>query len=253
MAELTGRRGLVTGASGLLGRAIARRLAEEGASLVIAGRDERRLAETLAEIAPFGGRHVAHTADLARRDEVTRLADATLDAFGGTIDLLVNNAGMSIVGPFLETTESAMTEQLEVDFVAPFVLAQHAARAMPAGGSIIFISSTGATTAHGDRATYDAMKGALESLTRALAFELGRSGIRVNAIEPGFVVGGSVADDGSGYLERQRRAIPLGRPGAPEDVAEAVVYLATERSGYVNGTVLRVDGGRTARWAVDWP
>jgi NAD(P)-dependent dehydrogenase (short-subunit alcohol dehydrogenase family) len=253
--ELAGKTALVTGSSRGIGRATALALARAGARVVVTGLEPELIAETVELLRRETSQEaLALAADLSRREEVRRLAQATLDHFDGQLDILVNNAGMSIVEPTEAVGEATMDHQIGVNFVAPLMLSQLAAPAMAArgGGRIVFLSSTGATAAHSQTAIYDSMKAGLEALTRCLAVEWGPRQILVNAVEPGHIV---VELEGlpaapSGALRAHWEAIPVGRPGLPEEVAETILFLASPRNSYISGAVLRIDGGRTARTPV---
>lgn len=247
---LAGKAALVTGASGAIGGAIAHALAREGAAVAISGMEADLTQRRADELRQSGATVFAHSSQLSRRAETRALMEATLDFFGGRLDILVNNAGMSFKEALTDATDEHFDYQVEVNFASAFFLSQQAARAMikHGGGRIVFISSTGAVAAHADTSVYDAMKAGLESLTRSLAVELGPHGIIVNAIEPGHILNGT---DVRGESTPERLAhwsmIPLGRPGEPEDVARAVLFLVSPENTYMTGSVVRVDGGRTAR------
>jgi NAD(P)-dependent dehydrogenase (short-subunit alcohol dehydrogenase family) len=248
--RLEGKTALVTGASGAIGRAIALALAREGAAVAVSGLEPDQTEATAQLLRQRGARALARPARLHERAETRALIDEVLSFFNGRLDILVNNAGMSYKEPLEAVSDDHFDYQVAVNFEAPFWLSQGAARAMKAhgGGRIIFTSSTGAVAAHANTSVYDAMKAGLEALTRSLAVELGPHGICVNAIEPGHVLNGAdVPSEPTPARLAHWENIPLGRPGVPEDIAEAALFLAAPESGYISGTVLRVDGGRTAR------
>jgi 3-oxoacyl-[acyl-carrier protein] reductase len=251
--ELCGKTALVTGSSGAIGKAIAAALVREGASVAITGHDPELVTATVAELQTVTPNVFAYPADLSRRNEVQALITSVLQRFGGRLDILVNNAGMSFKEPAIDITDEHLDYQIEVNFVAPFLLSQRAARAMSRtdDGRIVFVSSTGAVAAHPGTIVYDAMKAGLEALTRGLAVELGPQGISVNAVEPGHIINGTdVPGDPTPERLAHWSAIPLERPGTPEEVAQAVLFLVSPRTSYITGTVLRVDGGRGARMPV---
>lgn len=249
--ELAGKHALITGASRGIGRATALALARAGARLFITGLEADLLAETAALVGVDSPTPCILTADLSRREEVYRLGNAALSHFEGRLDILVNNAGMSIREATETVSPAHLDYQMEVNFVAPFLLSQIFAPSMAAngGGRIVFLSSTGATAAHADTAVYDAMKAALEALTRCLAVEWGGRQILVNAIEPGhiFVDLAGMPATPTPLQRATWNAIPLGRPGRPEEVAETILFLVSPRNSYISGSVVRIDGGRTAR------
>jgi NAD(P)-dependent dehydrogenase (short-subunit alcohol dehydrogenase family) len=248
--RLEGKTALVTGASGAIGRAIALALAREGAAVAVSGLEPDLTEATAVQLRQAGARTLARPARLHERADTRALLAEVLAFFDGRLDILVNNAGMSNPEPLEAVTEASYDHQVEVNFGAHFWLSQGAATAMKAhaGGTIIFISSTGAAAAHIDTAVYDAMKAGLESLTRSLAIELGPHGIRVNAIEPGHVLNDTDVPNAQTPANLAHwRSIPLGRPGLPEDIAEVALFLTLPGAGYITGSVLRVDGGRNAQ------
>ena len=248
--QLAGKTALVTGASGAIGLATALALAREGVAVAISGLEPDQTEAAAEQLRQAGARVFARAARLHARADTRALLAEVLAFFDGRLDILVNNAGMSYKEPLEAVGDDHFDYQVEVNFGAPFWLSQGAAKAMQAqgGGRIIFISSTGAVAAHANTSVYDAMKAGLEALTRSLAVELGPHGICVNAIEPGHILNGAdVPSEPTPARLAHWQNIPLGRPGVPEDIAETVLFLALPASGYISGTVLRVDGGRTAR------
>jgi NAD(P)-dependent dehydrogenase (short-subunit alcohol dehydrogenase family) len=248
--KLDGAIALVTGASGAIGRATALSLATEGAALAITGLEPDGLLATEDKARGLGVEVFSEAVDLAIRDSAKAFLQRALDHFSGRLDVAVLNAGMSYKEPVHEVNDARFDHQVEVNFSAPFWLARGAIAPMEraGGGAIIFVSSTGASAAHENSAVYDGSKAALEGLTRSLAVELGPSGIRVNSVQPGHILNGTdVLPDPTPERLAHWRSIPLGRPGQPEDIANAITYLASPAASYVSGTVMRVDGGRTAR------
>ena len=250
--RLEGQMALVTGASGAIGRAIALALAREGAAVAVSGLEPDLTEATAEQLLQMGARVLARPARLHERADTRAMLADVLSFFGGRLDILVNNAGMSAPEAFEAVTDASYDYQVEVNFGAHFWLSQGGATAMKArgGGTIVFISSTGAVAAHTNTAVYDSMKAGLEALTRCLAVELGPFGIRVNAIEPGHVLNDKAPKVDTPERLAHWQNIPLRRPGVPEDIAEAVLFLATPGASYISGTVLRVDGGRTAQTPV---
>ena len=242
-----GKHVLVTGAQRGIGRAIAIRFAEAGADVALNYLDDKPSAESAAaHIAALGRRATAIGADISRPEEARRLV-ADAERALGTIDVLVNNAGIFPRAPFLELTEDTWDAVLDTNLKATFVCAQEAARRMVAAGrpgAIINLSS-GAPYRGGTRGTaYMASKLGIVGLTRGMARELAPHGIRVNAIAPGVT---NTAMPRLGNTEEAMTALarsnPTGRLAEPEDIADVVVFLATDDARHVVGQLIHVNGG----------
>lgn len=243
--RLDGRVAVVTGGSSGLGAASAVALSQAGAAGVVLGARRRdRLAETVDAVSRAGGRAAACTADVTDPDQCEHLVAEALDRFG-RIDVLVNAAGLSGAVPALREPPDHFRRVVDVNLMGSYWMAQACARAMGGGSSIVNVSSTVATTtAAAPQAAYNASKAAVEGLTRDLAQQwTGRRGIRVNAVAPGFVRTEMTlaAED---YVERTvAQRVLSGRWGEAEEVAAAVVFLASPAAAYVTGAVVVVDGG----------
>jgi len=254
---LAGQRALVTGASSGIGRAIAIAIAEAGAKVVVNySRDKDGAQRVLAEIASGGGEAIAIRADVSREDDVQAMFRETLAAFG-SLDLLVNNAGVQKDAPFLDMTLQDWERVVAINLTGQFLCAREAARefvrrgVVPAlscsSGKIIFISSVHDTIPWAGRANYAASKGGLSMLMKTAAQELAEHKIRVNAIAPGAIrtpINRSAWETPEA-LASLMKLIPYGRIGTPGDIARAAVWLASDAAEYMNGTTLYVDGGMT--------
>ncbi len=244
--SLAGKTVLVTGAAKGLGRAIADRFAGEGCRVAFNDVDATAADAAAEAVTANGGTAIGVAADVSDGGQVAEMFAAIGREFGG-VDVLVNNA--AIVRPmlhFFDADEAWWRRIIDVNLTGHFLCSQHAARAMAkaGGGSIINMSSGGATRAHRSFTAYDASKGGIEALTRAMALDLGPYNIRVNALMPGSI-------DTHGYSPEDRRLrgenIPLGRIGDPADMTGAALFLASDDAGYITGDVLRVDGGMLAQ------
>jgi NAD(P)-dependent dehydrogenase (short-subunit alcohol dehydrogenase family) len=241
--RLDGQRALVTGASKGIGRAGAVALAAAGAEVVLAARTLPEMEETVAELTAAGLRARAFALDVTDRGAVRRLVAAE-----GPFDVLLNNAGTNIREPFLEVKDASLDALLDLNIRAMFTVAQAVAQGMAAAGkegSIINLSSINGHVAGANRSVYSATKHAVEGMTKAMAFELGPKGIRVNAIAPGFVetpLTRPVLQDPK-FRDNVVRAMPLGRIMTVEDIMGAVVFLASPASRMISGLSLVIDGG----------
>ncbi len=259
LTDLTRKAAVVTGAGKGIGRAIAVRLAEAGAKIVVVDADPAASQETIAEIERVGSRGMFVGGDVADPRLGQRAVDTCVEAFG-RIDVLVNNAGIFPSSPALKTTEELWDKVIDVNLKGAFFFSQHAARRMidlGIPGSIVQIASIDALHPSGNLAHYDASKAGLVMLTKSLANELGKVGIRVNVICPGGVatpgaaeVMGAMAKE-IGMTGEQMTAgfaarVPLGRMGDPDDIARAALFFASPMSSYCTGSVLVVDGGYLA-------
>jgi NAD(P)-dependent dehydrogenase (short-subunit alcohol dehydrogenase family) len=230
---------LVTGAGHGIGQAIAERFSSEGARVAVNDVDQSR-ADKVAQALPTEA--MAIKADVSNKSEVDRMFDEILKRWG-TIDILVNNAGLIYADRhFLDGDEAWWDEVQSVNLKGAFLCSHRAAHIMVRKGSgvIISMSSGGATKAHRGNVAYDASKGGIEAMTRAMALDLAPYGIRVNAVVPGFIRTYDLTDEAA--IERGR-SVPLGRMGLPEDLAGPTVFLATEDARYITGICLAVDGG----------
>jgi NAD(P)-dependent dehydrogenase (short-subunit alcohol dehydrogenase family) len=246
-ASLSGATALVTGGNSGIGRATALGLAARGAHVVLSGRDEARGQEVVRAIRADGG-----TADFARAsllDEASArdLARRAVELGGGHVDILVNNAGVFPFGPTHETSEDDFDSVYGVNVKVPFFLVAELAPAMAARGkgSIVNVTTMVAEYGQAGMALYGSSKAALVLLTKAWAAEYGPAGVRVNAVSPGPTRTEGTAAMGEA-LDQLAATTPHGKPGLPEDIAAAIVYLAGDEARFVHGALLPVDGGRIA-------
>ncbi|HEV7276357.1 MAG TPA: SDR family oxidoreductase [Devosiaceae bacterium] len=241
---------IVTGASKGIGQGLARLLAGAGARVALVSRHAAELEDLAAEITATGGDAAAFSLDVR---DVGRIGDVfeTIRTRFGRIDILVNNAGLGDNHPAEEVTEAAWDEMMDVNLKGAFFAAQAAGRIMLAQGAgrIVNMSSQAGSVGIRDHAVYCATKGGVEQFTRVLALEWGHRGVTVNAVAPTFIRTPGTAErlDRPDYLKSVLDRIPIGRVGTIEDVAGAVIYLASAAGAMVNGEVLKVDGGWTAQ------
>jgi NAD(P)-dependent dehydrogenase (short-subunit alcohol dehydrogenase family) len=249
--DLTAKVAIISGGATGIGRAIADGLAEAGASLVICGRQFQKCEEACKEIQErTGTRALAHRCDITSKDEIKTLVNTVLDECK-RIDILVNNAGVTSNYHVLDLSEAEWDRVMNINLKGYFLCSQAVGRLMAAsrGGAIINISSLLGDVARPNRVHYCSAKGGVKMLTKALALDLAPYGIRVNAIAPGPVETEMVAPTLADPNVRSELLanLPIGRLGQPDDIAGAVVFLASEAAAFVTGTTLYVDGGYTAK------
>ncbi len=245
--RLDGKIALVTGAGRGIGEGCARGLAEAGAEVILMSRTGAELDELEARIEADGGRARTAVCDVADAAAVKALVPGL-----GPIDVLVNNAGTNVPEPFVEVTEAHYDRVMNLNVRAAFMVSQAVAKTMIErgdGGSIIHMSSQMGHVGAPSRAVYCTSKHAIEGLTKAMAWDLAPHGIRVNAVAPTFIETPMTRPflDDQAFVQDTLSRIAVGKFGQPEDVAAAVVYLASPASDMVTGTSLLVDGGWTAR------
>ena len=242
MFDLTGMTALVTGASGGIGSAIARALAARGARLAVSGSNADKLdafRDTL------GGEHVALACDLGDAHQVDQLVPQAVAALGGRLDILVNNAGVTRDNVAMRMKDEEWDQVIRVNLEAAFRLVRAAARPMmkQRWGRVVSITSVVGATGNPGQANYAASKAGLVGMSKALAQELASRGITVNCVAPGFIRSAMTDALPDAQKAALTARIPAGDLGAGEDVAAAVVYLASREAGYVTGQTLHVNGG----------
>ncbi len=240
MKLLSGKVAIVTGASSGIGRAIAERLADEGAIVVVNyNRNEDKAKEVIAVIQAKGGKALATQADMGQVADARRLVIETVRQFN-KLDILVNNAGKFMPKPLEETTEEDFDGVMALNAKGPYFAMQEAARVLKDGGRIVNIS-TGGTHLHFPGATaYLGSKAALEQYTKGLAQELASKGITVNTVSPGFTETGMLTD---AYRQTGIQLTPLKRLGAPKDIADVVAFLVSEEARWLTGQTIQAGGG----------
>jgi NAD(P)-dependent dehydrogenase (short-subunit alcohol dehydrogenase family) len=250
MSELTGQVALVTGAGSGLGRGIALELARAGARVAIVDRDERAARETLEMLSTVDGDGRAYIADVTQRIEVDSTWDSVAQDFGH-LDVVVNNAGVSFVGPHIvDTTDEAWHTSIDVMQTGVFYGMRAAARHMlpRRSGCVITISSIRGFSSNPGRIAYCAAKAAVLMMTQVAAGEWAQFGVRANAIAPGPIRTPMwESDAASGAVDDAQyvRSIPAGRLGSPSEVGQLAVFLASDRASYINGSCVTIDGALT--------
>lgn len=251
MKRLEGKVALITGGNAGIGEAVARLFAQEGAAVVITGRRKEMLEKVAGDITSKKGLAIAVAGSVTDDAHARSAVDQAVRTFG-KLNILVNNAGIGAFGKALhETDDATWDEVLAVNLTGVFRMTRAAVPAMmkAGGGSIVNISSIASLVGIPLLPVYAATKGALDSMTRCLAIDYAKQGIRCNAVNPGLVdtpmAAGLISDPSA--LAQVLSDYPLDRPGTPEEVAKLVLYLASDESAWVTGAVFPIDGGMTAR------
>ncbi|MDF2811419.1 MAG: oxidoreductase [Microvirga sp.] len=245
-SDLSGKRVVVTGACGVVGRWIVDAFVAAGAELCLTDGQADALATFAGEV-ELGPNGFAYAADLTDEPSIEALLSEIARRWGAA-DVLVNNAGIYPSGFLLDISTADFDKIFSVNLRAPFILTRGIARQMiekGVKGSVINISSGASRKMRLTVVPYCTSKTALDRLTKGFAIELAEFGIRVNALEPGFAAGSSVSNLTEDHINNTIAAIPLGRPSSPSDVANGLLYLASEASAYVTGATLTIDGGNS--------
>ncbi len=241
---LDGKVAIITGAGRGIGRASALALAEDGASVVLSGRDPARLEAAVAEVEALGTGALAVAGDISRLPDVERVVGETRERFG-RIDLLVNNAGITRDALFVRMKDEEWEEVLAVNLRGAFYMSRACAKVMirQRSGRIINIASVAGVMGNPGQVNYSAAKAGLLGLTKGVARELAHWGILVNAVAPGLIETDLLAKAPAEAREALLNQIPLKRVGTPREVAEVVRFLASEGAAYITGQVIHVNGG----------
>ncbi|HLC44111.1 MAG TPA: SDR family NAD(P)-dependent oxidoreductase [Patescibacteria group bacterium] len=242
---LKGKSAVVTGAGQGIGEGIAKVLASEGAEILVADLNVENAEKVAADINSAGGKAVAFKCDVSKKDEVDEVIEKAVSEFG-KLDILVNNAGIYPMKPFLEMTEEDWDKVINVNLKSTFLCTQAAALKMAEGSKIVTISSIAAFVGFEGLAHYCATKGGINASVRAIALELAKKKINVNAVAPGAIEtpGAAAAEE---IMKQTIAMIPAARMGQPEDIANAVAFLVSDKADYITGQTLIVDGGWTLR------
>ncbi|MGI4744641.1 MAG: SDR family NAD(P)-dependent oxidoreductase [Janthinobacterium lividum] len=237
---------IVTGAGTGIGAATARRFLCEGATVVLNGRREQKLRDTIADI--DAGKSLIHAGDVSDEAYIKRLVEDTVARFG-RLDVLVNNAGFAIFDPFAELTTADWRRQLATDLDGVYFGTREALpHLLKTRGSIVNVSSASGLGGDWGGSGYNAAKGAVSNLTRSLALEYAARGVRVNAVAPSLTTTDATADleKSEAAMSTFRERLPMGRPATPDEVAAVIAFLASDDASFVNGVILPVDGGLAA-------
>ena len=248
--ELDGKIAIITGATSGIGRATALRFAEAGARLAIVGRNREALAEVAREIKERGGEVIEISSDVTIEEDVARFVAETIERFE-RLNVLVNAAGAIVSGTIEQATLTDWDAMMNVNLRAVFHLMQLAVpHLVETGGNVVNVSSVNGLRAFSGVLAYCVSKAAVDQLTRCAALELAAKGVRVNAVNPGVVRteihrrGGMNEETYETFLEHSKGTHPLGRVGDPCEVAELILFLASERAAWITGATYSIDGGR---------
>lgn len=248
--SFAGKTIIVTGATSGIGRAAAEAFGREGGSVVLVGRHESNVSEAAAAVTTAGGRAIPCVADITADDGPERIIRAATEG-RGSLDVLVNAAGVIATATLDATTDQMWDSMMAVNLRAPFRLMRAAAPHLAARkGAIVNVSSVNGLRSFPGVLAYCVSKAGVDHLTRCAALEMAPIGVRVNAVNPGVTVtnlhrrGGMGETQYAAFLERSKETHPLGRPGQPQEIAELILFLASDRAGWMTGETIPIDGGR---------
>jgi NAD(P)-dependent dehydrogenase (short-subunit alcohol dehydrogenase family) len=249
-STFNGKVAIVTGASSGIGRATAVKLAQAGASVLAIGREAEALNTTRSQIGSNDDRIELAIADVTDEDAPGRIVRQAIERLGG-IDVLVNAAGVIATGTLEATTDEVWERMMAVNVTAPFRLMRAAAPHLAARrGAVVNVSSVNGLRSFAGVLAYCVSKSAIDQLTRCAALELAPRGVRVNAVNPGVTVtnlhrrSGMTEEQYAAFLERSKETHPLGRAGQADEIADLIVYLASDKAGWMTGETIPIDGGR---------
>ncbi len=245
-----GKIAIVTGASSGIGKATATGLGREGARVAAVARRQDRLDELVSEIERDGGSAIAVAADLTKEDDRRRIVDETLARWEG-LDILVNAAGIIAFGTIEDTSLEDWQKMFDINVVSVFHLTQLALPTLlERKGNVVNVSSVNGLRSFPGVLAYCSSKSAQDQLTRCAALELAAKGVRINSVNPGVVVtelhrkGGLDEEKYAAFLEHSKTTHPIGRVGQPKDLADLILFLASDQAGWITGSTMSIDGGR---------
>ena len=248
MTDLKDRTALVTGSTSGIGKATAIALAARGARVLVVGRNEQRARDVVAEIEGGGGSAAYRLTTLSDLESALDLVEWATEAGDGHVDILINNAGVALLGPSSAATEAEFDETFALNVKVPFFLVAELAPAMAGRGwgSVVNVSTMVASFGQAGMGMYGASRAALELLTKAWAAEYGPSGVRVNAVAPGPTRTALMEAVPEEMVSQLAALAPAGRVAQPAELAAAIVFLASDDASFVHGVTLAVDGGQVA-------